>query len=190
MIDDAIPWKQDLARVADRLERKTNQIRWTDRTCYLIERDFLVSAYAIRKLLQSDKVSNDIARQNFPVTRYASTGYLPDCMFEYELSPHYDLSNPEQWTVNLGFLCNQFIHSFVLLFSCDQETGIFSEIYVASENEIGKHVYRIEPSKYIGLCRTMSQDEIVSKSWARGADGRLVVTEILGESATKLGSQL
>lgn len=51
MIDDSIPWKDELVKVAGRLDVKMKQKRWTDRTGYLIERDLMVSAYAMRKLI-------------------------------------------------------------------------------------------------------------------------------------------
>jgi hypothetical protein len=41
MIDDSIPWKADLIKVAYRLQAKTKQRRWTERTGYLIERDVM-----------------------------------------------------------------------------------------------------------------------------------------------------
>jgi hypothetical protein len=53
VIDDSIPFEDELVEVADRMDAKTKQKRWTDRTGYLIERDFMVSAYAIRKLIVS-----------------------------------------------------------------------------------------------------------------------------------------
>ena len=57
MIDDSFPWKDELVKIADRLEAKTKQKRWTDRTGYLIERDFMVGAYTMRKLIESHTVS-------------------------------------------------------------------------------------------------------------------------------------
>ncbi len=63
MIDDSIPSKDELVKVADRLEAKTEQKRWTERTGYLIEQDFMVSAYAIRKLIDAHKVSDKLRQR-------------------------------------------------------------------------------------------------------------------------------
>jgi glycerol kinase len=62
MIGDSVPWKDELLKIADRLENRKTQRRWTERTGFLAERDIMVSAYAIRKLLEARKVSDIPAR--------------------------------------------------------------------------------------------------------------------------------
>src|SRR5262245_14012129 len=63
VIDDPVPWKEELVKAAERLEAKTRQTRWTGRTDYLIERDFIVSAYTMRKLIESYDVSEDVRQR-------------------------------------------------------------------------------------------------------------------------------
>jgi hypothetical protein len=50
VISDSIPWREQLLTVADTLKRRKVQRRWTERTSFLVERDIMVSAYAVRKL--------------------------------------------------------------------------------------------------------------------------------------------
>lgn len=50
LIGDSIPWKEDLLRIAESLERRTRQRRWVERTSFLVERDVMNAAYAVRKL--------------------------------------------------------------------------------------------------------------------------------------------
>jgi hypothetical protein len=57
--------KDELARVADRLDAKTRQKRWTDRTGYLIER-VMIGAYAMRKLIDAYKVSDSVRQRQIP----------------------------------------------------------------------------------------------------------------------------
>src|SRR3954464_14922977 len=78
VVEDAIQWKDELVTVADRLEAKTKQTRWRDRTGYLIERDFILGAYAIRKLIDSYDVSSELRKRQIPVRRYELTGPPPD----------------------------------------------------------------------------------------------------------------
>jgi len=73
MIDDSIPWKEDLLRVADTLERRKNQARWMARTSFLVERDTMTAAYAVRKLIQAHKVSDELRREGVQVRRHASS---------------------------------------------------------------------------------------------------------------------
>lgn len=193
MIDNAIPWKEELLRVADRIEKKTKQRRWTARSCYLIERDFMVSAYAIRKLSESFKVSDRFKGHNVRLERFERDGRLPDCETTNSLEAigeSYDLEHSERSVLSIKELCNQFIHSFVLFFVCDCETGQFERVYVASEWTRDRYVYLVHAAEYIELCRNIGSDEIVSKTWSVDTHNRLTVTEILGERAPKLVSEL
>ena len=56
MISDSFPWREELLRVAGRLEKRKAQRRWTERTMFLVERDIMISAYAIRKLKEANKI--------------------------------------------------------------------------------------------------------------------------------------
>jgi hypothetical protein len=55
VVDDSALWHDELVKTAARLEARTKQTRWTGRTGYLIERDFVLSAYAMRKLVERDE---------------------------------------------------------------------------------------------------------------------------------------
>ena len=66
MVDDSAPWKDELVKIADRLEAKTKQKRWADRTDYLVERDFVVGAYAMRKLIESHEVPDEAQATSNP----------------------------------------------------------------------------------------------------------------------------
>jgi hypothetical protein len=66
--------KTSLSRWLTRLDAKTKQKRWTGRNCYLIERDFMVSACAMRKLIDAFKVSDALRQRQIPVERFELIG--------------------------------------------------------------------------------------------------------------------
>lgn len=72
VISDSIPWKTELLRIAGTLERRTTQRRWPDRSSFLVERDVMVAAYAIRRLNEARKISDELARVRVPVLRHPS----------------------------------------------------------------------------------------------------------------------
>lgn len=181
MIDDSIPWKDDLVKVADRLEAKTRQKRWTDRTGYLIERDFMVSAFAIRRLLDAHKISDALRQRQIPVTRFDLAGRPPDLMSPTDIGDSYDFANGRRGSLIAVKLCQQLIHSFVFTFSCDESTGQFDGVYVASDFDKGRFLYRIDIADYIALCRDIGEEVVYSKTLARGEDGQMCVLEVLGK---------
>jgi hypothetical protein len=76
VISDSVPWRDDLLRIADQLERRAGQRRWTERTSYLVERDLMVGAYAVRRLSESYRLSDELQEHRLGVTRFAATGRL------------------------------------------------------------------------------------------------------------------
>jgi hypothetical protein len=181
MIDDSIPWKDDLFKVANRLEAKTKQKRWTERTGYLIERDFMVSAFAIRRLLDAHKISDALRQHQIPVTRFDLAGNPPDLMSPADIGDSYDFANGRRMTLTIVKLCQQFIHSFVFTFSCDESTDLLDGVYVASDFDKGKFLYRVAALDYITLCREIGEEDIYSKTMTRDEDGQMRVVEVLGK---------
>ena len=79
VITDSIPWKHELHKMATALERKARLRRWTERTGFLVERDVMLGAYAIRKLIDTPGKSSDEARStSIGITRHQLIGVPPD----------------------------------------------------------------------------------------------------------------
>jgi hypothetical protein len=152
VIDDSIPWKDELVKSADRLEAKTKQTRWTDRTGYLIERDFILSAYAMRKLIQSHKVSDKLRQHQFPVVRYDLIGNPPDPRFTDDIADSYDFENGRRRALSVLELCHEILHSFVFAFCCGESADLFDGAYVSSDRDKNEFVYLVLASDFITLC--------------------------------------
>ncbi|MCJ8518522.1 hypothetical protein ABID21_001154 [Pseudorhizobium tarimense] len=60
MIADSAPWKDELLKDADLIERWAAKARPSERGSILIERKVFVSAFAMRKLIECEKVSSDV----------------------------------------------------------------------------------------------------------------------------------
>jgi hypothetical protein len=138
--DDAIAWKDELLKVADRLEAKTKQKRWTERTGYLIERDFVVSAYAMRKLFASGSVPDEPGRQEFPVRRFDRIG------------DSYDFDNGRRAMLSVLDLCHEITYSVDFEFCCGETADLFDGVYVSSDRDKNEYLYLILASDYIALC--------------------------------------
>jgi hypothetical protein len=179
MINDSVPWREELWRVADRLEKKSRQERWTDRSTFLVERDMMVSAYAIRRLMEAHKLTDALTRTRIPVMRHKRTGEVaPDVWSTYRFWDFYDLDSGTQDHISIRHWCNQLIHSFVWRLSCTEDTELFDGAYVASENEKEKHVYFIPVVTVIDLCRRVASEETGSIEWRRDSDGVMHVVSV------------
>ena len=139
-MDDAAAGKGELLKVADRLEAKTKQARWTDKTGYLIERDFAVSAYAMRKLIESHHVPDDLGQREFPVRRFEPKG------------DSYDFENGRRGTLSVLDLCHEILHSSVFEFCCGETADLLDGVYVSSDRRKNSYLHLVLASDYIALC--------------------------------------
>jgi hypothetical protein len=152
--DEATPWHEELATVAARLEVKTKQSRWTDRTAHLIERDFVIGAYAMRKLIESHIVPAELSQSQLPVRHYDQAGRLPDPRWPDDIADSYDFEHGRRKTLSVLDLCHEIMHSSVFAYFCGETADLFDGVYVSSRIS---HVYLVLASDFIALCSDIAE---------------------------------
>jgi hypothetical protein len=152
VIDEAFQWKRELVKVADRLEAKTKQVRWTNRTGYLIERDFVMSAYAMRRLIESNSLSETLRQRHIPARRFELTGPPPEPALAADIENSYDFDNGRRTTLSVVELCDEIMRSFVFVFFVGQTADLFDGIYISADRDKRKRLHLLLASDYIALC--------------------------------------
>jgi hypothetical protein len=114
MIYESSYWKDDLLKLAAKLERRLVQTRWGEKNYYTIEREIFLGFYSIRKLIESNKVSKSIAVKTYKVHEFPSQG-KPESIFNDFKPDQYDFSKSKPIEITIISLCNQFIHSHYFL---------------------------------------------------------------------------
>jgi hypothetical protein len=150
VIDDPTPWHDELVKIADRLEAKTKQTRWTARTGYVIERDFVSGAYAMRKLIESGAVSAELVQRQIPVRRFDLSGTRP--VSSDDITDSYDLDNGRRRTLSVVELCHVILYSGVFTYCCGETEDLFDGIFVSSDRDKNEFVYLVLASDFIALC--------------------------------------
>lgn len=171
MISDSIPWKDDLLRIADRLEGRTTQRRWTERTSYLVERDAMIGAFSVRKLLDSHKVSQRTAGQRFAVQQAEMTGQPADPWTAGHFFENYAIDSPVNGRIGLRDLTNQLIHSLVFFNSATEDKPHrFDGIIVASDHSVGTRVFFVPVGSLVSAFRSVASDEPMAwkMTWKNG----------------------
>ncbi|MET3705865.1 hypothetical protein ABIB17_000464 [Arthrobacter sp. UYEF6] len=190
MIYDSIPWRQELGRIARRLERKSRQAHWNERSSFLVERSFMDAGFAIRRLLEARKLADSLAASRIKVTRYPRKGSIPDFYTRDDIDEHYDLDGGVKDQITLTHLANQLIHSYVWVLSFDGESeedegdgeGHFIGVFLASEKERQKHVYFLPAGSLIAICRTIAVEDVVGVEMRRDEAGLLQVTRVISST--------
>lgn len=177
MISDAIPWKEELLRVARSIEQRTTQRRWTERTTFLVERNLMNAGYAIRRLNEARRISDNLAAQPIPVQMHMLTGGPIDIWNRGEYWEHFDMDNPQTVELSLTEFTNQLIHSWVWsLSSTESPPYLFNGVFVASDWASKKHLYFFSASTLIELFHAVGDDHVVSSLYQRDSKGIMHIT--------------
>ena len=133
--------------------------RSTVRTSSLIERDFVVAAYAIRKLVETQSVSGELRQRQFPIRRFDRSGHPPDPLDPADIADCYDFDNGRRGMLSVAELCQEILHSFVFAFFCGESADLFDGVYVSADRGGGaKYVYLVLASDFIALCADMGTE--------------------------------
>lgn len=164
MIDDSVPWRTELGKSALRLRRWDVQSRWTGRTYFLVERDIMMGAYSVRRLIDSGKTSAQLPKMRRSVRRYARTGRVPMVLDRFSPELFYDITSPTSDELTLAQLCNQFIHSFIFQLYEEESAGTSTALVFVSDRDRRKHLYGISLASLADTFDYVAREEIVETS--------------------------
>lgn len=183
MITDSIPWKEELGRVADRLEKRQVQVRWTDRTSYLVERDVMVAAFSVRKLHEARKISDELVSKPVTVWQCQARNQGPDIWTRVEPWAHYDLENREAKSLSLINFCNQIIHSWNWMLSATEtRPHRFDGIFISSDFDRRKAVYFVSVDVLVNVFRAVDSDDVLSWEMRADENGERQITRVLART--------
>ncbi len=110
MIYESSYWKDDLLKLADKLERRIAQRRWGEKNFYSLEKDIFLGFYSVRKLIESYKISDSLKNKSYKIREFPYSGQ-PESISTNVEAGSYDLSKGREVSITIAQLCNQFIHS-------------------------------------------------------------------------------
>lgn len=159
MIHDSKHWKQPLLRTASLLSSlRFKETETTERALARVEREIFVGFYAIRKLLETFKVSSSTKELQLDIQAFhAKSGSKVDYLNTADIDKFFELKNPIQEQKDIGFLCNQIIHSYVFLISIGEDGGL-EGFFVASDTMRSKKIYFVEIVQVIDAFRQVGSD--------------------------------
>jgi hypothetical protein len=126
MIWESHYWKDDLLKIAKRLDKRNYQKKWLQSSLAKIEQDVMLGFYIVRKLREAKKLSDSIADLQLNLKAYPSRGNEVTRRNWFDFEELYDFSKPNGQTRYLGFICDQIIHSYIFApeFNDDKIRGI------------------------------------------------------------------
>jgi hypothetical protein len=158
MITESHYWKDDLLQRAQQLQRRVNQKRWTEFSSARVEQTIMLGFYAIRKLIEAKKFSDDVANQTLRITTHSWRGKSVTRLNRFDYWELYDLERSRTVTRSLTFLCNQVVHSYIFALSFN-DSGAFNGIFVASDRERHETLHFIQIQQIIELFEQAGHDD-------------------------------
>jgi hypothetical protein len=157
MILESKYWKTDILRANKRLNRKSKQRVWSERMFVEVEKDIFISFYALRKLMDCQKISDEIANGLVTVFAYPVLGKHVTRMNWHEFFELYDLKNGRKDSIPLRTLCNQIIHSYVFMPAFNTR-GFFNGIYITSDNHRNRFLYKVKLTNISKILQTVGNN--------------------------------
>jgi len=175
---ESVYWKEDLLEHARRLKPIAKPPRWSERRVVKFEKELIISFFCVRKLIETDKVSNKSRPYRAHVFCYAPKGKKITKINQWDIDDIYDLQNEKAVQKSILFLTNQLIHSCTL-YAYREPDRNWGGVYACSDFERDKTIYRIPVQEIIKILKLVGTDypSSVAMTWADEAGDYVVKTD-------------
>jgi hypothetical protein len=157
MIWESRYWKDDLLRQAKRLRARAQQKRWPGSSSAQVEQLLMGGFYAVRKLIESKKLSDSLSSKAIQVLEFAPTGKRIHLYNWHHIDRLYKLDSSKGSKIDLFSLCHQFVHSYIFLLSFDEARKLHG-VFVTSDRKRSSCLYYIDLQKIVDIFEQVGHD--------------------------------
>lgn len=169
MIHESEDWKKPLLRTARWLEVTRVKEGSQGRVFAEAEREIFVSFYAVRKLIDTYKISEETKKLNFQLPYHpVVAGKTVDYLNRHRILESYDTTKACTETRDITFIANQVIHSYVFEFATDDNGGI-DGVFVASDTSRHQRLYYYSMVLMLSIFRAVGLDNVSEQHLIRDA---------------------
>lgn len=173
MILESSFWKDDLLKLADKLQSRIIQKRWGSKNIFSLEKDLFIGFYVIRKLIESQKISDLVRLKEYKVLEFEYKNSKKSIINNFS-AEKYNFDQPKQSTLTIVQLCNQFIHSFYFLPSFSEEGNLIG-FYICSDHQHIKSIYLITIFDVVDIYELVGNNYPSKITKFKSGNGKVVV---------------
>lgn len=142
----------------------------------ILEKKIFLAAFAIRKLIHSYKITDEIEQYSVPCEEYKNLNNTKiDFMNNHKVDQYFDLKSANKCHLKLYDITNLIIHSMIFSFFSDED-GSVSGFYVSSDRLSDKKLYFINIKDYVEAMRVVSNDYVAQMRLERDIETGEIVS--------------
>ena len=165
MIWDSVEWKENLLSTANWLSRVRLTENTRESTYVRVEREILIGAYSVRKLLDTVKVKDSTKRTRMSIDKYENKARV-NHLNMHKIAEIYDLTSIHSEERNLRFICDRFIHSYVLVPGSDNDNRL-EGFFVTTDHDRNNKLYWVPLRVIVRMFRLVGRDYPTEATWWR-----------------------
>lgn len=138
--------------------------KWGGESHFRLERSIFYSALAMRRLIDSHKITDALRTRSISLPIYRSSNQGPhtvrSIVGSVDILEHFDFSNPGKEGFLPYKLASEIIHSFTLEFISNDSEDDIASIFVASEKNQFSRAIEIQRDQWVELINAFIEDEV------------------------------
>ena len=145
MIWESCYWKDPLLDLVKQIESWESATTLDEPDFAEIERQLMTGFYSVRRLVEAKKLSDSVAQEKLNCKSFPNLKTV-NLLNWHHYEKLYDLGSPTEEKLEIGFVFNQFIHSYVFIIA-DSESCSFEGVYFCSDRYRNKNLFYISTSE-------------------------------------------
>jgi hypothetical protein len=166
MISLPRPWKKDLTRLADKLQRRSGLKRWTASSTAAFEKEVFMGAFVVRKLMDSGHVSHVVSGKTHRIIFYRIRDPNDIGSKIKHFTHGYQLARGNPEDIPLRKLMDQLVHSYHFSPFVPFRQGM-DGIFFASDWSHRNRLYYFPLPKLVEVFRSVGRTNLHENSDAR-----------------------
>lgn len=152
-------WKKDLLEHVRLLQPIKKPPKWSEKLVVNFEKKLIISFFIIRKLFEANKVSQKSRNYKGNIFYYKSGGKKISKLNQHSIDEIYNINKEHRVQKGIFFIANQLIHSCTLFaYRKSIKDRNWDGIYVCSDFERDKNIYRITIKEIIKIFKLVGKD--------------------------------
>lgn len=171
MIFDSRPWKKELSKLSQIIYRARFKTKLSESRDIAYEKAIFISAYIVRKLFETSKLSYKLKEISCPIKKYPNIKHV-NLFNWHNIDQVFDLNNPAKHSLNIKKLCNYLIHSFIFILSYNERNSL-NGFFFTSDKEKNNSLYFIQIKDFINILQKIVEDEKIHSRYIKDKNGDL-----------------